>query len=294
MSEGSTNRSGRERAALASSAQKRAEDGMVDVKSVGRAIDILLAFTRERPSMNVAELQDVLGIARPTLYRMLRTLEAKGLVRMVGDPRRYEIGARVMQLANIWLSQADVSRVAAPFLEELRRSIEETIAFSIPFAEDSRVFAIELPSRHAIAFSLGVGHVQQLHVGASGKAILAFRPNEEREAFLSSLEPRLRKPLDAELAKIRRDGFSLTEGEMIAGALATAAPVFDREGKVVGSVSIVGPEARMRSGDVQRIAQEAARTAASVSSALGYTEPAGGRESRAPGSFNRLHHNPGA
>jgi DNA-binding IclR family transcriptional regulator len=293
LNEGSFIEVGAERAALAYLAQKEAKDGMVDVKSVGRAIDILLAFTRERPSMNVAELQDILNIARPTLYRMLRTLEAKGLVRAVGDPRRYEIGARVMQLANIWLSQADASRVAAPFLQDLRRSIEETIAFSIPFADDSRVFAIELPSRHAIAFSLGVGHVQQLHVGASGKAILAFRRKEEREAFLSLLEPRLRKSLDAELARIRRDGFSLTEGEMIAGALATAAPVFDREGNVVGSVSIVGPEPRMRSGDVQRIAQEAARTASSISSALGYTDLRR-TGNYGPGMLNRLHHNPGA
>jgi len=242
------------------------------VKSVGRAIDILLAFTRSQPSMGIAELQKTVGIARPTLYRMLRTLESRDLIRFVGEPRRYELGFRVMQLANTWLAQAEVTRAAGPLLEELRQSTQETVALSVPCSRNSRVFAIELPSRHAIAFSLGVGHIQAMHVGASGKAILAFLPPTERECILGSVDTRLRKGLDSELAKIREEGFSLTRGEMIPGALAIAAPVFDREGTVIASVSIVGPEGRMQGSDTQRVAQFATDAANKISSALGYAD----------------------
>jgi DNA-binding IclR family transcriptional regulator len=226
---------------------------MSNVKSVERAIDILFSFTREHPAMDVSELRQKLGIARPTLYRMLRTLENKGLVRSVGEPKRYELGYQVMQLANTWLSNVEVSRIAQPALETLRRASDETIALNIPFSENARMCAIELPSKHALAFSLGIGHIQSMHIGASGKVILAYRSPAKQEVVLREAGVRSPGDLKSQLAQIRQRGYAVTSAEVIAGAVAIAAP-----------------EARLKGADRQRTIELVKRAARDISLGLGY------------------------
>jgi DNA-binding IclR family transcriptional regulator len=254
---------------------------MSNVKSVERAIEILLCFTREYPAMDVGQLQRKLGIARPTLYRMLRTLESKGLVRAVGEPRRYELGHNIMQLANVWLSNVEVNRIAQPVLETLRRASEETIALNLPISEGARMCAIELPSKQALAFSLGIGHIQPMHIGASGKAILAFSSPDKLDAALNEAGVRSLGELKSQLTQIRKSGYAVTSSEIIAGAVAIAAPVFDRYGDVIASVSIVGPEARLKGADRQQAIELVKRAAHDISLGLGHAV-----ERKGPGSKN--------
>ena len=68
------------------------------VRSVERAVDILRCFDRESPILAVTDLQRRLGLSRPTLYRLLETLEGKGLVRSFGDPKRFQLGHGVVEL----------------------------------------------------------------------------------------------------------------------------------------------------------------------------------------------------
>ena len=79
-----------------------------NVRAVERAISILFSFTRGSPLKTVAELQSELGISRPTLYRLLQTLQRKGLVRGTGEPLRYALDHQVLKLADAWLAQVDV------------------------------------------------------------------------------------------------------------------------------------------------------------------------------------------
>ncbi|HMN70256.1 MAG TPA: IclR family transcriptional regulator [Rhodoblastus sp.] len=239
---------------------------MQKVKSVDRAVDILLSFTRARPSMDVSEMQDRLGMARPTLYRMLRTLEQKGLIRSSGEPRRYELGHKVVELANVWLSNIDVTRAAKPILEALKTETEETLALNIPLADGTRLCAIEIPSLQPLSFSVGVGHIAPLHVGASGKTILAFLADGRAEAAVRR-DPELARQFE----QIRDERYSVTRGELISGAMAIAAPVFDRFGAVIASISVVGPEARFKGQIRQASISLVQRAAEEISKAMGYS-----------------------
>ena len=91
------------------------------VRSVERAVNILRCFDRESPTLAVTDLQRRLGLSRPTLYRLLETLEGKGLVRSFGEPKRFELGHGVVELAQSWLGRIDVTAVAQPMLNALWR-----------------------------------------------------------------------------------------------------------------------------------------------------------------------------
>ena len=70
------------------------------VRSVERAVDVLFSFNQDQPVLDLPALQERTGLSRPTLYRLLRTLEAKGLIYSFGSPLRFQLGPRFGLLAS--------------------------------------------------------------------------------------------------------------------------------------------------------------------------------------------------
>ncbi len=240
------------------------------VRSVERAVDILRCFDRESPTLAVTDLQRRLGLSRPTLYRLLETLEGKGLVRSFGEPKRFELGHGVVELAQSWLGRIDVTAVAQPMLNALWRETEETVAMFVPTSAHSKICVGELQSRQALTFTRGAGFSEPMTLGSSGKVMLAFMDRPDIEDALAEIaDPAERAALMSELDVIRRDGSCTSSGEIIAGAIAIAAPVFDADGEVAASICVFGPEARL-TGDHRSYCLKQVRAAAEgVSTAMG-------------------------
>src|SRR6516165_3308731 len=148
------------------------------VRAVARAIDILECFVPEKPWMSVLEIQRKVPLSRPTLYRLLQTLIAKGLVRAQGDPQRFALDFGIGRLAHSWVAGIDVVALARPVLEELRTITGETTAFFLRRGDLKQCVA-ELRSPNVLAISRGLGETDHVWRGASGKAILAFLDDDE-------------------------------------------------------------------------------------------------------------------
>lgn len=240
------------------------------VRSVERAVDILRCFDRESPTLAVTDLQRRLGLSRPTLYRLLETLERKKLIRSFGEPRRFELGHGVVELARSWLGRSDVATVAQPMLNQLWRETEETVALFVPTSAHSKICVDEIQSRQALTYTRGAGFSEPMTVGSSGKAMLAFMDRANIDDTVAGIaDAAERASLMSELEAIRRDGACVSTGEIIAGAVAIAAPVFDDDGGVAASICVFGPEVRL-TGDHRANCLEQVRAAAeAVSTAMG-------------------------
>ncbi|MFT8244306.1 IclR family transcriptional regulator [Roseomonas sp. BN140053] len=240
---------------------------MQSVRAIERAIDVLQCFSLEHPAMTVAELGRKLGLSRPTLYRLLHTLERKGLVRSSGEPARFELGHGVAGIAHVWLARLDPARLAAPVLARLWHDTNETVALCLPQGK-MRVCVLEHPGRQPLSYARGVGDVDSMAATASGRAMLAFLPPAEQEPALEDAGPE-RPALLRELEEVRRAGLAVSGGA-IAGIRGVAAPVFDRTGRVVASVAITGPEVRLSGERLEALSAAARQAAAEVSAALGH------------------------
>jgi IclR family transcriptional regulator, acetate operon repressor len=243
---------------------------MSSVRAVDRAIAILQSFTPEEPAMSVLELQRRVGLSRPTLYRLLHTLASRGLIDALGDPQRFRLAHGVMQLSHVWLKGLDTISVARPVLENLRESTGETAAlFSLQ--GDRVICVLEYKSPHVLSISRGVGHAVKTSQGATGKAILS-RLDEERRAEVfrrignDADQSELRKAIEA----VRRQGYAISRGEIFAGAVAIAAPIFDHQTIVVGSVGLYGPTARLNDERVLKYAKVVVEAARQISKLLGF------------------------
>lgn len=240
------------------------------VRAVERAVDILDAFSAERPVLTLSELAGKVRLNRPTLYRMLSTLIERGLVRAAGEPPRYQLDYGAARFAEVWSRSVDIGQSALPFLEPLLHRFDETVGLYLR-RDNTRFCAVELRSRQPLSYSRGLGHAESLRRGASGIAILAFLPQDQLEAVLAEeSDPTAVKTLRRTIAQARTRGYALSRGHLIVGAQAIAAPVFDQTRAPVAALGLFGPAARFSPERIEECAHAVRREAAALSKALGH------------------------
>jgi DNA-binding IclR family transcriptional regulator len=239
------------------------------VRAVDRAVEILRAFSAERPAMSVLEIQKKVGLSRPTVYRLLETLASHGIVRAHGTPQRFSLDYAVGQLAQNWQAGLDPVAAGRPIVKRLHEQTRETVALNI-LRGDQRFCVVELPSPQVLSMARGIGPMGHLAHGGGGKVIMAFMREKEIEAVLRTLPKNIHKAaLMAELATIRRDKFWVTRSEIFDGAVGIFAPYFNNANHVVGSIGVFGPEVRFDEERIVKVTKDVVESAAELSSALG-------------------------
>ncbi|SIT46500.1 Transcriptional regulator, IclR family [Paraburkholderia ribeironis] len=239
------------------------------VRAVERALEILLAFKVGDRDLTVAELLTRVNLSRPTLYRLLNTLEQKGFIASEGEPQRFHLGSAVAHLGHVWMGAHSVAELAQPMLRNLWEKTSETVALFVPDGT-YRVCVAEMESPQPLSFRRGVGYREKLVLGASGRTILSqmqlsaddlrryvSEPNQDLSALLADIET------------IRAQGYGTSRHELIEGAVAVAAPFFNGANQIAGSLCIFGPSVRVTNERVLQFAESLKREASNLSRALG-------------------------
>ncbi|HMN83280.1 MAG TPA: IclR family transcriptional regulator [Burkholderiaceae bacterium] len=230
-----------------------------NVRAVERALAILKAFTAHDAELTAGQLLTRVDLSRPTLYRLLQTLQTSGFVVASGNPQRFRLGPAVAHLVHVWTSNQDIAEHAQPMLARLWEQTGETVALYLLDGDD-RVCVAELPSAQPLSFRRGIGYRAPITMGASGRAIRAWLTDRAAPAAA---------PAAAELQRIRANGYAVSFEELIQGAVAVAAPVFDAASKVLGAVAVFGPGVRLPQERIETIGRLVSAEAAAISAALG-------------------------
>jgi DNA-binding IclR family transcriptional regulator len=250
-------------------AAQQDKSGGEGVRAVERALDVLAAFSAEQHELLVADLVKRVDLSRPTLYRLLHTLEKKGFVTSSGEPQRFRLGPAVARLAHVWSSTLDLSTIARPVMTEAWTITAETVALFVPRG-DMRLCVAEMQSPQPLSFRRGVGYSEKLVRGASGRAILAFTPLQpgQLEAYAAGTNADLGWVRD-QMELTRERGYALGHNELIQGAYAVAAPFFDSRGNVSGSLGVFGPDVRLTEARVHEFGHILRGLAARLTQSLG-------------------------
>lgn len=221
------------------------------VRAVERALDVLLCFTRQTPELSMTQIADQVGIHKSTVHRLLATLENKRFVQRDPDTGMYRLGIRLLQMAYLTLEQNDLSQMAAPYLRSLGEKYQENIHLAVLDDKDVIfMYIIESPQRVKLAAAIG----QRLpaFATASGKAILAFLPQEMVLRILNRGMPQFTpythispETIFEDLHLAREQGFAISEQEFEDEINAVATPIFDIEMQPVASIAVAGPAFRL-------------------------------------------------
>jgi DNA-binding IclR family transcriptional regulator len=221
------------------------------VRSVERALDVLLCFTNQTPELSMTQIAELVGINKSTVHRLLATLERKRFVERDPLTGLYRPGIRFLQVAYLTLEHNDLRRLAIPYMIQLCEQQRENVNLAILDDIDvTYVHVMESPQRVKLAATSG----QRLPAfcTASGKAILAFIPEENVKRILERGAPQytprtLTSPQEffKDLHLTRERGFAISEQEFEDGINAIAAPIFDRNQQPIASLSVAGPAYRL-------------------------------------------------
>jgi DNA-binding IclR family transcriptional regulator len=241
------------------------------VRAVVRAARLLELLRTSDGGASLGELAALSGLAKASVFRMLRTLEETGLVQRVPGDDRYRLGVRCLELGQAYLEQTDLRREAVPVLGDLRTEFNETVHLGV-LDDDLRVVYLEkLESTHAVGIMMSrVGRTAPSFCTGLGKAMLAALPGDpvatlEEQGALRRYTPSTiaaPKELRTELERIRKRGYSLDLEEHEPGVRCVGAAILGPHGEMVAALSISGPAQRLPERLLRGRLAEAGRAAA--------------------------------
>jgi IclR family transcriptional regulator, KDG regulon repressor len=224
---------------------------MPPLKSLDLSLRVIEAMDATHAERGVSDLARELRVSKATIYRILTTLEARGYV--VQDPAtvRYRIGPRLRQFGHNGPARLDLPALLRPFMVELRDWTRENIHLAVLDGPDV-IYAAKEEGLHPVQVMSTVGARCPAHCVATGKAILAYAPQAERDRLLAAGLRRY-TPLTlatddafaAEMARIRTQGFAINRGEWRLEVRGVAAPIFDAAGAPIAAIGVCGPAERM-------------------------------------------------
>ncbi len=213
---------------------------------IDRMMDVLSMLERRASGVTIRDLVDQLELPRTTVYRILNTLQFHDMVRRTSNGG-YRLGPRLMALASRAVSDThdyDLAAIAQPHLDRLAADTGEGCKVSILDGEGIVVVAASNGKRE-YALTVVPGQRLPIHAGAASKVLFANLPKaelaERLEADFERFTPKTlsdAKKLAVELARIRRQGWAQDKGEYSQSIHAFAAPIADRNGRVVAALSL--------------------------------------------------------
>jgi IclR family transcriptional regulator, pca regulon regulatory protein len=251
-------------------------DERYNVEAVGRAVELLLAIARAERPVPLRELVASLGWSKPTVYRLLRTLEAHGALRQSPN-EGYVPGPTMITVGQAALRAAALPDVAHKHLERLHGNIAETVNMAI-LDGDEIVIIDRIEDRQILGLRLSLGSRLPAYCTSVGHALLAGLPDDEITQRLAacrfdSVGPRTLRSIHGVLQRVnevRARGYAISDGELAAGHLAVAAPITDHLGKTVAAINVSVPTVRVSHDElVEHMVEPLLRSANAISSELG-------------------------
>jgi IclR family KDG regulon transcriptional repressor len=244
---------------------------------VGRTFAVLERLSRD-PSLSLEQLSRDVRLAKATAYRFLSTLQALGYVRR-DEQDRWAMTLKLFNTGSRALDHLNLHAVARPVAEALSEHLGETVHMGV-LEGDAAVYVLKIESRHTIRMFSRVGRRIPLHCTAIGKVLLAYARPEEQAAALRSMRlvahtPRTltaRVAVEAELDKVRRQGFAFDDEEHESGIRCIGAPVFGHTGEVLAALSASWPTFRFPADGLGRATEAVRDAAARISTILGHPE----------------------
>jgi len=192
----------------------------------------------------LTDLARDLGVHRSTVLRLLQTLERHRLVRQLDD-LTWAIGFGLIGMAIESLDRMDLRTAARPRLERMGREIGHTVHLAEPAGPDI-VYVDKVEGHGAVRIASRIGAPVPIHTAGVAKAILAGLPAERRDAILATASferftaSTITRPGDftEELARVRKQGYAVDDGEYESYLACIAVPVRDHTGAVRAGVSI--------------------------------------------------------
>ncbi len=209
--------------------------------SVEKALDLIEAL-KERDNLGVTELSGILGLNKNNVFRILATLEVKGVIEQDKETGHYRLGMKLLSLEYAYVKSLHFLKKAKPFIRNLRNATKESVYLSV-LHENSVVYIYSEETKRPVLVNSRIGKRFPASVTASGKALLK---GKKEKGFFVEEDVENAEPEVVEVATVIRD----------------------ESDNPVASLSILMPVERYKKGDTEFLKKSLVKAGKSVTEIL--------------------------
>ena len=200
---------------------------------------------------SVTDLGEKIECTKSGTHKILSALVQNGLAAQTGN-HKYTLGPVVYILGKTYEDKIGLSKMVKPYLVRLRDLTGENASFSMLINGKANLVYRE-ESLQLVRVAGNVGQERPLYAGATGKVLGAYQDEEVirkrvmEEPLVAFTERTIISPqaLLDEYAKIREQGYAISDGELNIETIGIGAPIHDESGNVWGAISIGAPRMRV-------------------------------------------------
>jgi IclR family pca regulon transcriptional regulator len=226
------------------------------VQSLSRGLAVIRALNGPEP-MTLSDVARASELSRATSRRFVLTLERLGYVQQSGG--RFALTPRVLELGFAYLSALGLPDIAQPHLERLVEQVHESSSISVLDGE-SVVYVARVPTRRIMNVAISVGTRLPAYATSMGRVLLAGLDPHACDELLDELDLvplahetiTTRAQLEAELGRVREQGYAIVDQELEAGLRSVAAPIRDRRHRVVAAVNLAVQAAQVSVEEIRQ------------------------------------------
>jgi DNA-binding IclR family transcriptional regulator len=241
------------------------------IQAIARAFAVLRAVADAGSGVKLGELSKRVELPRPTVHRIVTSLQAEGAIYLTLDGR-VRTGPELTRLAST--AETTLIDAARPFMERLSLEIDEKIDLAVLDRENIRFVAQVMPRTPRLLAGVTIGDLFPTYCTAPGKVLLAqLGPRALRLARPKRLHKFTDRTitslaiLDAELEEVRATGLAFDREEHSERICAVSALVRDALGGLAG-LTIAVPSERFYDRE-EELSEALRSTVTELNEALG-------------------------
>jgi len=248
------------------------------MNSLERMLSLLDVFTLAAPAWSTEDLIRYSRCSRSTCYRYIKVLQDAGFLTPVANGS-YILGPRIMELDRHIRMCDPVYTAGEQPMKRLAQKTGHSAILCMLFS-DSVMCVREERNAAAPPMLFSRGQKRPLFSGAASKVILAhLPPHQLRSLYAKHRRTIALSGLGADwdifrktLRQIREHGYCVTVGEFSSGIVGIAAPVFNRAGKVLGSLGLAMAKSAVQRSQYATLARAVTKAAQDVTQRVSSAE----------------------
>jgi len=245
---------------------------MATVDNLAALLELLL----NEPELGVREMGRRLNLDKSSVQRLVNGLVRANFIEKAEETGRYRLGLRFIEFGFMVQARNDLRDLAWPTMRVLARLTGESVHLAVIHGLEM-VHIGNLQGSKTYKPEAKLAHRSELYNSSLGKAVLAFQDDDTiarvTQRGLRAVTPHTitdQMQLRRVLGFIRRRGYAISLGELLADQCAVAAPIRNADGLVFAAIAVSGPSERMSRSIIASVIEPVMTAANHISSELGW------------------------
>lgn len=248
------------------------------IVSLERGINLLELISKEK-SITFDEIVSKSKIPRSSVFRLLSSLESLGYLerKKINDVDCWNLGLRILTIANRKISQMDIRTEIHDILENLAKAVDEFVQLGVLY--EGKVTYIDMVKRSKpLIFYADIGSRIPINVSAAGLVLAASLEDDEleklvnKQSFTKNTLNTIVDPIKLidYIKKVAEDGFAVDDQMYAIGIRCIAAPIFNYLGQVIAAINITGSVSTITDERIEFFLEKLKVAAKKASLKMGY------------------------